>query len=67
MAFTQAQLDALDEAIGTGELEVEYDGRRIKYRSISELMQARAHVASQLAQAASGYRSSAMLAEFSRD
>ena len=67
MAFTQTQLDALDEAIGTGELEVEYEGRRIRYRSISELMQARSHVAAMLAQAANTYTSSATLAEFCRN
>jgi hypothetical protein len=67
MAFTQAQLTGIDNAIASGELEVEYDGKRVKYRSMGELMQARATIAADLAkQSGSGYSSSA-LAEFSRD
>lgn len=46
MALTQTDLDALDRAIATGELEVEFDGMRRRYRSVSELLAARAHVAS---------------------
>ena len=53
MALSQTDLDALDRAIATGELEVEYDGMRRRYRSIGELMQARAHVASVLSGAGS--------------
>jgi len=49
MALTQTDLDALDAAIATSELEVELEGRRVRYRSISELLAARAHVASVLA------------------
>jgi hypothetical protein len=41
MAYTQAQLDALDEAIANGALVVMYDGKRVEYRSIDELMRAR--------------------------
>lgn len=41
MSYTQAQLDALDAMIAGGVLESEYDGRRIKYRSMSELIRAR--------------------------
>ena len=48
MALTQSDLDNLDSAIATSELEVELDGRRVKYRSTSELLAARAHVASVL-------------------
>ena len=43
MAWTQADLDAIDEAIASGELVVQHsDGRRITYRSIHELKAARA-------------------------
>jgi hypothetical protein len=49
MALTQSDLDALDTAIAGAELEVEVDGRRVKYRSIDELQKARSHVASVLA------------------
>lgn len=57
MALTQTDLDALDTAIATGELSVEFNGRRVTYRSIPDLLQARAHVAAQIAaQANSGQR-----------
>ena len=58
MALTQTDLDRLDSAIARSELEVQLDGRRIKYRSVDELMAARAHVAAVLARA-SGSRSGA--------
>lgn len=56
MAYSQADLDALDKAIAGSTLEVQYADRRVKYRSMDELLQARQHVANQLA-AASGRRS----------
>lgn len=49
MALTTTDLANLDTAIATGELKVEFDGRSVVYRSIPELMAARAHVASVLA------------------
>lgn len=52
MAYTQADLDRLDDAITGQELEVEVDGHRTKYRSMTELLQARAHVAAALRDAA---------------
>ena len=53
MAYTQSDLDVLDRAIATGEREVEYDGMRRVFRSVAELKEARAHVASVLAGAGS--------------
>jgi hypothetical protein len=50
MALTQTDLDNLDAAIATGELEVESQGRRVKYRSIADLIDARKHIASMLAE-----------------
>jgi hypothetical protein len=41
MAFTQADLDALDAAIASGELSVGYGDRRVTYRSLDELLRAR--------------------------
>lgn len=49
MALTQTDLDALDLAIASSELEVQLEGRRVKYRSTDELLKARAHVATVLA------------------
>lgn len=41
MAWTQADQDAVREAIASGELVVQHsDGRRITYRSIHELKEA---------------------------
>jgi len=48
MALSTTDLANLDAAIATGELRVEFNGRSVQYRSISELMTARAHVASVL-------------------
>jgi hypothetical protein len=41
MSYTQGQLDALENMIASGVLESEYDGQRIKYRSLTELIRAR--------------------------
>ncbi|HMO09370.1 MAG TPA: hypothetical protein PKD10_17250 [Paracoccaceae bacterium] len=37
MAYTQAQIDALREAIASGTTEVSYDGKTVKYRSLAEM------------------------------
>lgn len=65
MALTPQDIDNLDTAIATGELEVEVNGRRVKYRSISELKAAREHVASVLQQAAGSSRAAAYRVNFS--
>lgn len=39
--FTQTQLDALNRMIASGVLRSEYDGQRIEYRSMAELIRAR--------------------------
>lgn len=49
---TQADLDRLDAMIASGVLSTFYDGKKIEYRSMDELMRARAHIVGQL-QAAS--------------
>lgn len=49
MAITQADLDALNTAIIGAELEVEFQGRRVRYRSVSELRAAYQHAQSELA------------------
>jgi hypothetical protein len=48
MAYTQADLDALDRAITSSTLEVQYADRRVRYRTMDELLSARRHVAEQL-------------------
>lgn len=56
MAFTQTDLDNLNAAIVGAELEVEYQGRRVRFRSVAELRQAYEHVKSELAQTAGAAR-----------
>jgi ABC-type cobalamin transport system ATPase subunit len=45
MALSTTDLAALDLAIASAELEVQLEGRRVKYRSTDELIKARAYVA----------------------
>jgi len=46
--YTTAQLAALRAALASGTLTVEYDGKRITYRSLAEIQQAIAIVSSSL-------------------
>lgn len=39
--FSQAQLDALNGMIASGVLKSEYDGQKIEYRTMVELIRAR--------------------------
>jgi hypothetical protein len=49
MAYTQADLDHLNAAIAGSELSVQFaDGRRVQYRSIAELLQARRTVQAEI-------------------
>jgi hypothetical protein len=41
MAFTSDQLTALENAIAEGALEVQYSDKRVKYRSLDEMMKIR--------------------------
>lgn len=49
MAFTQTDLDNINTAIATGEQSVEVNGRKVVFRSVDDLLKARATVASELA------------------
>lgn len=42
MAFTQAQLDAIEEAIAAGSTSVSYEGKSVTYRTLDEMMRVRA-------------------------
>lgn len=48
MAFTVAQLTALEAAIGTGELTVAWEGKTVTYRNMTELLTAHAHIKADL-------------------
>jgi hypothetical protein len=56
MAYTQTDLDAIDSAIALGITEVTVAGRTMRYRTIQELRDARAHIATQLAISAGTHR-----------
>ena len=63
---------ALDAALASGELTIEYQGRRITYRSVPELMTARGHferLANAVApgEAAPAAQSRVTYASFARD
>ena len=49
MAYTEIQAQALREALVSGVLTVEYDGKRVTYRSIAEIKDALAQVETALA------------------
>lgn len=50
MAWTQQQLDAVEAAIASGELTVRFGDRTVSYRSMDELLQARAVIQDALAE-----------------
>lgn len=49
MAVSQADIDALNQAIATGERQVTHGGKSVTYRSISELVAARDALREELA------------------
>lgn len=53
MSFTQTDLDNINAAIAAGEMTVETQGRRVTYRSIDELLKARATIQADMATGAS--------------
>lgn len=63
MAFTAADLVAIDAAIASGELVVKKGDRQVTYRSMDELVKARQMIADQVATATGGLRH--RLADFS--
>lgn len=54
MAFSQTDLDNIDAAIASGELTVELDGRKVTYRSITDLTAARKLIVGQINGATAG-------------
>lgn len=47
MSWTQADLDAINQAMATGAMEVRFaDGRLVKYRSLAEMRSIRDEIAS---------------------
>jgi len=52
MAYTQADLDAVETAIATGRLMVTINGRQITYKSNAELLRAKSDIVRALNRAA---------------
>lgn len=52
MAYTTAQRTALESALVSGELEIEVEGRRVRYRSTAEIERALAIIDEDIAKAA---------------
>lgn len=52
MAYTPAQLAAVERAIARGERIVRYSDRTVEYRSVDELMKVRDQIRTELGQAA---------------
>lgn len=73
MAFTTTQLAALERAIGTGELSIEYDGKKVQYRNMDDLIKAynlvKSHLIAEgsLASPSLSNRGPASVGVFSRD
>ena len=73
MAFTLNQLNALEAALASGQLSVNYDGKSVTYRSVGDLMQARNLIRGELMAAGLlspsplSNRGPASLATFGRD
>ena len=66
MAWTQADLDALNRAIATGAREVEFaDGRKVAYRSLADMRSIRDEIA--VAVGAAAPRPRVTFAEHCRD
>jgi hypothetical protein len=56
MAYTQTQLDALDEAIASGALEVWYDQKKVEYRSLADMLAIRNMMVNDIARAGAPVR-----------
>ena len=54
MAFTQIDLENINKAIATGALTVEVEGRKITYRSMTDLFRAKGSIESELAAQTTG-------------
>lgn len=54
MAFTQAELAALEKAMAAGVMEVRYGDRTVKYRSLAEMKALRQTVQQELGQLQNG-------------
>lgn len=66
MAYTQAHKDALIEAIATGALSIEYEGKKVVYRSLEHMERTLRAIDEALGSSTSG-SSRVVLAEYGCD
>ena len=64
MSWTQAELDALKKAYGSGTLRVSYDGRSVEYGSAEDLLRRIRTIASDMAASAGNAKPQRSLASF---
>lgn len=57
MAITQADIDAIDRAIATGERSVRLGDKMVEYRSIDELVKAKSAMITEIAKGSTAGRS----------
>ncbi len=67
MAFTQAQLEALEVAIASGTLEVKTGDKSVRYHSLEEMIKLRDIIRNQLKSEAEVKISRASFASFLKD
>ncbi len=67
MALTQTDVDNLETALASGELTVEYEGRRVTFRSVAELTAALSYAKQAVAAASAGGNVTQSVAGFTRD
>lgn len=48
MAFVSEDLDVINQAIASGEMNVEYSDHKVTYRTMGELFRAKAHITKEL-------------------
>jgi len=48
MAFTVTQYQAICDAIGSGQLVVQYDGKKVEFRNMADLFKAKAAIEAEL-------------------
>lgn len=66
MAFSQADLDALDNAIKQGVRIVEYGDKKVTYHSLDEMMRLRSTMQTEIANASGTQTSRARFGSFSK-
>lgn len=67
MAFNQSQLTALEVAIASGLLTVEYSDRRVTYQSLSEMLTLRDRMKADVENAAGTREARSSVVSFARE